>query len=69
MDTYATARPLALRLCVVCVRPTILPVEPRIGPTRGFGLTPGELLTISKPNPYPKSEKPPARKWFSKSNL
>ena len=46
-----------------------LPVKSRIGPKRGFGLTPGELLTISKPNPYPKSEKPPARKWFSNPNL
>jgi len=34
-------------------------VESRIGPKRGFGLTPGELLTISKTNPYPKSEKFP----------
>jgi len=34
-------------------------VESRIGPKRGFGLTPGELLTKSKTNPYPKSEKPP----------
>jgi len=37
-------------------------VESRIGPTRGFGITPGELFTINEPNPYPKSEKPPARK-------
>ena len=40
-----------------------------IGPNRGFGLTSGELLTISKPNPRPKSEKPLARKWLSKPNL
>jgi len=44
-------------------------VESRIGPERGSGLTPGELLTISKPNPYPKSEKPPARKWLSNPTL
>jgi len=44
-------------------------VESRIGPTRYFGWTPGELIPISKPNPDPKSEKPPARKWFSKPNL
>jgi len=37
-------------------------VESRFGPKRGFRVTPGELLTISKPNPYPKSEKPPAGK-------
>jgi len=35
------------------------PVESRIGPKRGFGVTPGKLLTISKTNPYPKSENPP----------
>jgi len=34
-------------------------VESRIGPKWGFGLTPGELLTISKTNPYPDNEKPP----------
>ena len=44
-------------------------LESRIGPKRGFGLTPGELLTISKTNSYPKSEKPPARKSFSNPNL
>jgi len=31
-----------------------------IWPKRGFGLTPGELGTISTPNPYPKSEKAPS---------
>jgi len=38
-------------------------VASRFGPKRGFGVTPGELLTIrvSKPDPYPKSEKPPGR--------
>jgi len=36
---------------------------------RNSGWTLGELLTISKPNPYPKSEKPPARKGFTKSYL
>jgi len=40
-------------------------VETRIGPKLGFGWTPGELLTISKP----KSENPPARKCVSKPNL
>jgi len=44
-------------------------VESRIGPKRCSGLTPGEVLIISRPNPYPKSEKPPAWKWFSKPNL
>jgi len=34
-------------------------VESRIGPKRGFGFTPGELLTRRKTNPYPKSEKHP----------
>jgi len=45
------------------------PVKSRFGPKPGFGGTPGELLTISKPNPYPKPEKPPARKGFTKPNL
>jgi len=44
-------------------------IESIIGPNGGFGWTPRELLTISKPNPSPKSETRPARKWFSKSNL
>ena len=44
-------------------------VESRCGPKRGFGETPGELLTISKPNPYPQSMKPPGRKGFTKPNL
>ena len=32
-------------------------------------LTRGELLTLSKPHPYPKSENTPAPKRFSKPNL
>ena len=44
-------------------------VESRIGPKRSFELAPSELLTISKPNPNPGSEKPPARKRFSKPNI
>ena len=44
-------------------------VESRFGPKRGFGVTPGELLTISKPNHYPKSEKPPGPKGFTNPNL
>jgi len=44
-------------------------VESRFGPNRGFGVTLGKLLIISKPNPYPKPEKPPARKAFTKLNL
>jgi len=44
-------------------------VESRFGPKRGFGVSPGDLLIISKPNPYSKSEKPPARKGFTKPNL
>jgi len=45
-------------------------VESRTGTTRGFGLTPGELLTISKTTPSPKSEKKkPARKNCSSPNL
>jgi len=39
------------------------------GFTRGFGFTPGELLTLSKPHPYPTSENIPALKWFSEPNL
>jgi len=50
-------------------QPPTRPVESRFGPKRGFGVTPGKLLTIRKPNPYPKSEKPPARKGFTKPNL
>jgi len=30
-------------------------IESRRIPKGGFGLTPGKLLTQSKPNPYPKS--------------
>jgi len=48
---------------------TIQPVESWFGPKRGFRVTPGELLAISKPNLYPKSEKPPAQKGFTKPNL
>jgi len=44
-------------------------VESRFGPKRGFGLTPGQLLKKGQPNPYPKSEKPPARKGFTNPNL
>jgi len=35
----------------------------------GAGLSPGELLTLSKPNPYPESENTPAPKLFSNPNL
>jgi len=45
------------------------PFESRFGPKRGFGVTPGELLTVSKPHPYPVFEKFPARKGFTKPNL
>jgi len=44
-------------------------VESRIGQKRGFGSTPDELVTLSKPNPYPKYVSPPARKGFTKPNL
>ena len=44
-------------------------VESRFGPKPGFGVTLGKLLTISKPNPYPKSEKPPPRKGFTNPNF
>jgi len=40
-------------------------VESRIGPTGDFEVTPGELLTLNKPNCYPKSETTPARKLVS----
>jgi len=33
-------------------------IESRFGPKRGFGDTPGELLTISKPNHYPRFVNP-----------
>jgi len=45
----------------------VLPKESRFGPKRGFGVTPGGLLTISKPNPYPKSEKPPSAERVHKT--
>ena len=51
------------RLSPYGILPSI-PVESRFGLMRDFGVTPGELLTISKPNPYPKSDKHPARKVF-----
>jgi len=44
-------------------------VESRFGPKRGARVTSGELLIMSKPSPYPKSEKPPARKGLTKPNL
>jgi len=44
-------------------------VESRFGPKRGFGETPGELLTISKPSHYPKFVHPPARKRCTQPNL
>jgi len=53
--------------CVCLPHPP--PVESRFGPKRGFGETPRELLTISKPNHYPKSVKPPGWKGFTKPNL
>jgi len=42
-------------------------VESRFGPKLGFGVTPGELLTISKPNPYTKSEKTPSAERVHKT--
>jgi len=45
------------------------PVESRFGQKRGFGETPGTLLTISKPNHYPKFVNPPGRKGVTKPNL
>ena len=42
-------------------------IESRFGPKRGFGVTPGELLTIRNPNPYPKSEKPPSAERVHKT--
>ena len=47
-------------------------VESRFGPKRGFGFTPGELLTMSKTNSYPNLRNPQAgtgRKSVSKPNL
>jgi len=44
-------------------------VEPRIRPKGGFGLTPGKLLTLRKPNPYPKSVSTPAQKLRKNLNL
>jgi len=44
-------------------------IESRIGPNEDFGLTPGVLSTLSKPNSYPKSKTTPARRFVSKPNL
>ena len=44
-------------------------VESRFGQKWGFGETPGKLLTISKPNHYPKCVTPPGRKGVTKPNL
>jgi len=44
-------------------------VESRIRPKGRFGLTPGELSTLSKSNPYPKSVSTPAQKLRKKKNL
>jgi len=38
-------------------------VESRIRPNGGFGKTPGKLVTLSKPNHYPKYVRTPAQKW------
>jgi len=46
-----------------------LTVESRFGQKRGFGETPGKLLTISKPNHYPRFVTPPGRKVVAKPNL
>jgi len=43
-------------------------VESRFGQKRGFGVTPGKLLTISKPNHCPKWVIPPGRKRVTKPN-
>jgi len=44
-------------------------VESRIGPKGDFGLTPGGLWTLSKPDPYPKSVLIPAHKVRNVPNL
>ena len=44
-------------------------VESRFGQKRGFGETPGKLLTISKPNHYLKCVNPAERKGVTKPNL
>jgi len=46
-----------------------LTVESRIRPYGGFGEPPGKLLTLSKPNPYPKSVRTPAQKVRKIPNL
>jgi len=43
--------------------------ESRIRLIGGFGYTPGKLLTLSKPNPYPKSVRIPAQKLRKIPNL
>ena len=44
-------------------------IESRIRPNSGFGKTPGKLLTLSKPNPYPQSVRTPAQKLCKIPNL
>jgi len=44
-------------------------VESKFGQKRSFGEIPGTLLTISKPNHYPKFVNPPGRKGVTKPNL
>jgi len=56
-------------LLIEWARPLCQAVKSRFGPKRGFGETPGELLTISKPNHYPKFVHPPPRKSGTKPNL
>ena len=45
------------------------PVESIIRPRGEFGLTPGKLLTLNKPNPYPKSVRNPAQKLRKHPNV
>jgi len=44
-------------------------VESRISPNGGFGETPGKLLILSKPKPYPNSVRTPAQKLRKIPNL
>jgi len=38
-----------------------------VGPKRGFGVPPGELFTISKPNPYPLNLRTPSAERVHKT--
>jgi len=72
--TCNRAAPCTCTILLVCIHTPLtqsytLPVESRIRPNGGFRETPGKLLTLGKPNPYPKSVHTPAHKLRKIPNI